>query len=205
MYEDIVYFGSLDHNIYAVSLSDGREVWRFATRGAVASTPLIMNGRVYIGSFGKRFYALNASTGDPLWATPFLAQNWFWTRAVSDGVTVYVGSLDGNLYALNADTGNHVWPSPFDTGGPIVSAPALVPEGVAVANDKGDLFLVRTQDGQEIRSFSAKDPIRAPLSSSGSIVYISAMNHSIRAADLEDGFYRELWCYNTKDANKQCG
>ena len=59
VYEDVVYFGSLDHNVYAVSLKDtgslraGDEMWRFETDGAVAATPLVMNGRVYIGSFDR--------------------------------------------------------------------------------------------------------------------------------------------------------
>jgi outer membrane protein assembly factor BamB len=206
VYEDIVYFGSLDHNVYAVTLDEGREIWRFKTNGAVASTPLLMGGRVYIGSFDRQFYALEASTGTEVWFSPFKAENWFWTNAVSDGATIYVGSLDGNLYALNADTGLLVWPTPFETGDPIVSAPALIPEGVIVANDKGDLFLVRTQDGQEIRSFSAKDNIRAPLvaPSQDSVFYFSAMNNSIRAADLEGGFWTELWCYNTKEKETRC-
>ena len=206
VHEDIVYFGSLDHNVYAVTLNEGKEIWRFETKGAVASTPLVMDGRVYIGSFDKRFYALDATTGAEVWFSPFKAGNWFWTKAVSDGATIYVGSLDGNLYALNADTGLPVWPTPFETNEPIVSAPVLVPEGVIVANDKGDLFLVRTQDGQEIRSFSAKDHIRAPLvsPSTDSVIYFSAMNHSIRAADLKDGFWTEIWCYDTKKEVNQC-
>ena len=206
VYEDIVYFGSLDHNVYAITLSEGREIWRFQTKGAVASTPLVMDGRVYIGSFDSHFYALNAATGTEVWFSPFKAGNWFWTKAVSDGATIYVGSLDGNLYAINADTGLPVWPTPFETDDPIVSAPALVPEGVIVANDKGDLFLVRTQDGQEIRSFSAKDHIRAPLTvpSPDSVVYFSSMNNSVRAADLKDGFWTELWCYDTKKKTTQC-
>jgi outer membrane protein assembly factor BamB len=211
VYEDAVYFGSLDHNVYAVTLTDrgnlseGQEMWRFPTNGAVASTPLIMDGRVYIGSFDRRFYALDAASGAEVWAAPFKAESWFWTRAVSDVDTIYVGSLDGNLYALDANTGVPRWPFPFETNAPIVSAPAVVSEGVLVANDMGDLFLVRPRDGTEIRSFSAKGHIRAPLTVSDSVVYFSAMNHSIRAANLEGGFWRELWCYDTKKSTTQCG
>ena len=213
VYEDTVYFGSLDHNVYAVTLIArrnlnliaGDEIWRFPTKGAVASTPLVMDGRVYIGSFDSRFYALDAGTGAQVWEVPFKANSWFWTKAVSDGDTIYVGSLDGNLYALDIAGGNEKWR--FETDDPIISAPALVPEGVVVANDKGDLSLVRVQDGQEIRSFSAKDHIRAPLAapSPDSVIYFSAMDHSVRAADLEDGFWKPLWCYDTKNPTTQCG
>jgi len=165
-----------------------------------------MDGRVYIGSFDKNFYSLDADTGTEIWNDPFEANNWFWTQAVSDGDTIYVGSLDGYLYAIDAKTGTAVWTSPFDTGAPIVSTPALISEGVTVANDKGDIFLIRAQDGQEIRSFSAKDHIRAPLTTSppGSVIYFTSMNHSVWAADLDDGFWKEVWCFNTKDKNTKC-
>ena len=204
VYDNTVYFGSLDHRVYAVTLDDGQEKWHFETGGAVASSPLIMNGRIYIGSFDRKFYSLDAETGAEVWASPFKAENWFWSTAVSDGANIYVGSLDGNLYALNANTGIPAWPAPLETGEPIISAPVVIPEGIVVANDKGDVFLVRKQDGKEIRSFSVKDHIRAPLSHTESIVYISAMNHSIRATDMEGGFWRELWCYDSEKSTQRC-
>ena len=208
VYEDVVYFGSLDHNVYAVSLKDtgslraGDEMWRFETDGAVAATPLVMNGRVYIGSFDRRFYSLDAFSGQEAWAEPFEAENWFWSKAVSDGATVYVASLDGNLYSLDSTSGAERWR--FEAQSPIIAAPALVPSGVAVATDNGDIYLVRSTDGTEIRDFAARDHIRAPLTASGSIVYFSAMNHTVRAVDLQQGFWTELWCFNTKESNRQC-
>ena len=212
IHEDIVYFGSLDHTVYAVSISNqnnrsqGQEIWRFLTDGAVASTPLVSNGKVSIGSFDRHFYALKASTGQQAWVKPFEAQNWFWTKAVAspDESTIFVGSLDGNLYALNSATGAHVWPVPFNTESPIMSSPAVIPEGVVVANDDGEVYLIRTQDGREIRSFSAKDRIRAPILASESMVYFSAMNHTIRSASLKDGFWTEIWCRDTKGDTRPC-
>ena len=210
MHEDIIYFGSLDRNVYAVALKDtsnhnaGDLVWSFVTNGAVASTPLVTAGRVYIGSFDHKFYALDAGTGEAIWPAPFTADNWFWTKAISDGDTIYAGSLDGNLYALDADTGNPVWPEPFKTEGPIVSAPVLIPEGVVVASDDGSIYLVRMEDGREIRSFTTNDHIRAPLAASDSVVYFSGMDHFLRAADLSEGFWREMWCYNTKEEARGC-
>ena len=204
VHEGTVYLGSLDHNVYAISLDDGEELWRFATGGGVASTPLVDGGRVYIGSFDRHFYALDATSGAEAWVQPFRAENWFWTKAVTDGGNIYVGSLDGNLYAISVASGQSAWPKPFETGQPIVSAPALVPDGVVVANDNGDIYLVRARDGQQIRPFSARDRIRAPLTSSESVIYFSAMDHSVRAADLEGGFWKELWCHDTREDRQQC-
>ncbi len=210
VYEDVVYFGSLDHNVYAVAIRNmgahraGDEVWRFETEGAVAATPLVLNGRVYIGSFDRKFYALDASTGQESWAAPFEAGNWLWSTAVSDGATVYVASLDGNLYALDATNGTERWRFETDPKSPIIAAPALVPAGVAVATDNGDVYLVRTTDGTEIRGVPDFDHIRAPLTASGSIVYFSAMDHTVRAVDLQQGFWTEMWCFNTKESTARC-
>ena len=58
---------------------------------------------VYVGSYDKNVYALNAKTGVKLWsyATGDIVAS---SPAVGNGV-VYVGSYDKNVYALNAKTG----------------------------------------------------------------------------------------------------
>lgn len=208
IHEDVAFFGSLDNNVYAVAVRNtgrhraGEEVWRFETDGAVAATPLVLNGKVYIGSFDRSFYALDALSGQHEWPAPFLAGNWFWSTAISDGTTIYVASLDGNLYALDAGNGVEKWR--FETEHPIVSTPALVPQGIVVATDNGDVYLVRTSDGTVISDFSVRDHVRAPLTASGSIVYFSAMDHTVHAYDLQRGFWDKNWCFNTKDNNRQC-
>ena len=204
----MAFFGSLDNNIYAVAVRNtgrhraGEEVWRFETDGAVAATPLLLNGKVYIGSFDRSFYALDAFSGQHEWPAPFQADNWFWSTAISDGANIYVASLDGNLYALDANSGVEKWR--FETENPIVSTPTLVPRGIVVATDNGDAYLVRASDGTMISDFSVRDHIRAPLTASGSIVYFSAMDHTVHAYDLERGFWDKNWCFNTKDSNRQC-
>jgi len=85
-----------------------------------------------------------------------------------------------------------------------VASPTLIPEGLVAASDDGNVYLIRVSDGREIRSFSNEEKIRAPLISVGSSIYLSDMGHILRSADLEDGFWRERWCYNTKEDNNKC-
>ena len=42
--------------------------WSYATGGRVESSPAVANGVVYIGSWDRNVYALNASTGALLWS-----------------------------------------------------------------------------------------------------------------------------------------
>ena len=82
-------------------------LWESAI-SASSSSPAVVNGVVYIGSFeNNNVYALNAATGALIWkyTTGF---NVFSSPAVANGV-VYVGSRDGNVYALNAGTGALIW------------------------------------------------------------------------------------------------
>jgi outer membrane protein assembly factor BamB len=214
--EGVVYFGALDGTVYAVSTTNtnqvgqGELIWSHKTSGAIASTALVFprsindsKGGLFIGSFDKMFYALDLE-GNLLWQEPFKASNWFWNTAIYHANVIYVGSMDGNLYAIDALTGKSVWSSPFTTGGPIVSSPTIVESGIAVGSDDGNVYLVDSSTGREIRSFTTKDKVRADLTAENSNIYFSDTDHNIRSADLKDGFWIELWCYNTKKLSNNC-
>ena len=46
----MVYFGSGDGNVYALSAATGAKLWNFATGAAIFPSPAVANGVVYIGS-----------------------------------------------------------------------------------------------------------------------------------------------------------
>jgi outer membrane protein assembly factor BamB len=93
-------------------------VWRFETRGAVKSSPVIGDGRVFVGSDDGCVYAIDFVRGGKVWAyeteggveaAPLLLEG-----------TVYVGGTDGFLYALDAATGRLKWK--YETGSQILGA-----------------------------------------------------------------------------------
>jgi len=51
--------GSGDGNVYALAASDGSQRWQVQTGDAVLSTPAVVNGTVYVGSFDNNIYALS--------------------------------------------------------------------------------------------------------------------------------------------------
>jgi outer membrane protein assembly factor BamB len=81
-------------------------LWKFNTGGPVDS-PVVSDGVVYFGSLDDKIYALNASTGAPIWNYT-TDGNVLSPAAVAEGM-IYVGSEDFNVYALNASTGAYVW------------------------------------------------------------------------------------------------
>src|SRR5579863_5788125 len=62
-----LYFGSYDHNLYAVDAASGALHWKFGTKGRIPASPAVANGRVYFGSYDSNFYALDSATGALVW------------------------------------------------------------------------------------------------------------------------------------------
>lgn len=112
---------SANHDESALSPANAAQLskaWSFKTGGAIAASPAVVGGVVYIGSWDGYFYALNASTGQQLWRT-YLGQTnnlancdtlaGITSSATVDGGVVYVGGGDSNFYALDAGTGAVLW------------------------------------------------------------------------------------------------
>jgi len=58
--DGIVYFGSNDHNLYALNATSGQQKWFFQTGGRVRSSPTVINDVVYVGSEDGNLYAIFA-------------------------------------------------------------------------------------------------------------------------------------------------
>ena len=82
------------------------------------STPLVIDGIMYVTSAWSKVFALNAKTGAPIWTYDPKVPGRVGVNACCDAVNrgaaawkgrIYVGTLDGRLIALDAATGKLVW------------------------------------------------------------------------------------------------
>jgi len=191
-----VYFGSMDHFVYSVRLSDGQLDWQFETGGAVSGTPLLVDGLVVVGSFDRFIYALDpGNSGQPSWK--FRAENWFWASPVYDGSTIFAAALDGKVYALSPASGHLKWD--FDLESPVVSTPLITGDGLAVASDSGRLHLLYTNlsGEQEKWFYDIGVSVRAPLTGSGAALYLGDTDGMVRRINITGGS-REEWKISTK-------
>jgi hypothetical protein len=126
----------------------GTERWRFETDHWVSSSPTVADGTVFVGSWKKHLYAVDADSGAERWqfgdgwsrpSEPLMPSS----PTVADG-TVFVGSRDGNLYAVDADSGAERWR--FGTDRWVRSSPTVADGTVFVGSNDGNLYAIHTGD-----------------------------------------------------------
>ena len=174
---DTIYFGSWDHNLYALDIETGQQRWIFSTGSRINSTPAIVSGVVYFGSNDGHLYAVDADTGKELWK--------FRTRfpvvtapAVADG-KVFFGADDYYFYALDAIRGTKIWR--FNTGGTVESS-AVVEDGlVYVASSSNYVYVLNAANGRFRLRFKIFDAPSGTLAINNGTGLISNINGALYA------------------------
>lgn len=150
-----VYFGSGDHNIYALDAETGKLKWKHLAGDVVHSSPAVVNGVLYIGCWDGAMYALDAQSGELKWkfATgtdpSHFMQGIPGSAAVSEGVVVF-GSRDNNLYALDANSGQLIWKRDNQNSW-VIASPAILDGVVYVTTSDSFKFrAINLKTGQEL-------------------------------------------------------
>lgn len=63
VYENKVYFASLDKNLYCINLDTLKEEWKWMAGARIFASPVCINEKIYIGSNTGRLSELNRETG----------------------------------------------------------------------------------------------------------------------------------------------
>jgi outer membrane protein assembly factor BamB len=161
--------------------------WSFSTGERVQSSPTVVGGTVFVGSYDGNVYALDASDGTERWrfetGRPVAS-----SPLVTDG-TVYIGGGDGNVYALDASDGTEQWR--FETDGRVGSSPTVVGGTVYIGSEDENVYALSTTDGTEQWRFDTSDEVMSSPTVADGTVYIGSMDSSVFAVDVNDG--TEQW------------
>jgi outer membrane protein assembly factor BamB len=154
--------------------------WSFQTGGGVGSTPVICEGRVYVGSQDKNVYCLDARDGEFLWSFMTGARIKS-SVAVADG-RVYVGPDDGTVYCLDAKNGSCLWET--EAGGYIEasfkavtgirSSPVVVNDRVYVGSLDTNLYCLDVDSGDIVWAYKTGGYITSSPAVSDGAVYITS-------------------------------
>src|SRR4051812_40538695 len=128
--------------------------WTGATGAAIASSPAVAEGVVYVGSNDGKLYAFDAtgvsgctaSTCAPLWTAA--TGGAITSSPAYDAGVVYVGSSNGKLYAFDAKGVTNCSGSPTTctplwtaaTGGPVTTSPAVTNGVVYVGSNDAKVY-----------------------------------------------------------------
>lgn len=222
IYDNAIYFGSDDGNVYSVDAENGRQLWKTSTRGPVPCTPAIVKGTVYVGSYDGKFYALDTKTGNVKWkfategerrfeakglhgmqpkmqtiADPF--DIYLSSPVVTEG-SVYFGSGDGHLYALDAESGKLRWR--FKTGDVVHASPAYANGVLFVGSWDSYFYAVDAKSGKEKWRFhGGEDSLihnQVGFQSSAAVVdgvvYTGCRDAQLYSLDAETG--KEKWKFD---------
>lgn len=136
---DQLYVGTMSGEVLAINWKKGEILWRFEAPRAKQpfyASAAATNDLVIIGGRDKHVYALDRSSGKPVWN--FAAKKKVDSSPVVAGGTVYVGSSDGNLYVLDLANGSER--THFSLGKEITGSPAVADNRLVIGTMEGVVY-----------------------------------------------------------------
>ncbi len=161
---DKLYVSGGDYGklFFAVDSQTAQQVWQHTLGGndnyVKVSSPAVANGVVYVsaGYPQQKLYAIDVSNGQLKWQVTFgNVGDWnYLSSPVVAGDKVLVGTTTGKLVVLDAATGNSLYE--YQTGGAIISSPAVASGMIYVASTDGTLYgFASTDTTNPVASISA--------------------------------------------------
>ncbi len=156
--------------------------------GLLYASPVVCNGRVYIGSGDGRMYAFDAATGATLWVGPQQSLFFLDSAAASHGL-VFASSLYSTFLAYKADTGEIAWTSQLRD---VRASPTLHGRTLYVGSFDGRLAALDAETGAPKWSTNAECCIfdQAPVVDGGRVFQMRT-DDTLTAYDAQSG--EQLW------------
>ena len=152
---NVLYFGAMDGNFYALDAEFGKVLWKYETKTPVFARATIANKRVYLTTSDDIIYCLEQATGKWIWhykrGGNFITTVHGNSTPAIDGGLAYVGFSDGYLVALNAADGNLVWEQKIHRGTKFTDVDAMVlldGDRLYVPSYDGELYALERAKGR---------------------------------------------------------
>jgi len=169
--------------------------WQYFFPCSTYSSPVVVDGVLYTGSYCGDFEALDAVTGQVLWSKSYLG-GVIDSAAVADGVVYVTAKEAATVYAFNASTGAPVWTA--HTGDWIYSNPTVWNGIVFVGAADGKLYAFDAGSGTTLWTTAALNIIESPSVADG-IAYVGASDGHLYALDAATG--ASIWTADTGGSN----
>ncbi len=134
--DGIVYFASVDSNLYALDARTGWVIWRFRMAKGSVTNPLCVEGNIIIGSADGFLYCVEKSSAREVWRFKSEHQVSGSPLLYNDGL--YFGAADGSFYCVDQKTGRQRWK--FITGGAITGTPVGMNDLIFIGSTDMELY-----------------------------------------------------------------
>jgi len=157
------------------------------------ASPIVSEGKVFVGGTGNVFIAINANTGKILWK--FQTEGSVESKPAFDKNTVFFGASDGFFYALDGQTGDVIWKYKLSTE--VLAAPVIFKDKIYFITQNNTLYALDKEKGawkwQYAREMHGKINIRARSSPAidNNMIYMGFSDGTLVCLDAETG--REIW------------
>jgi outer membrane protein assembly factor BamB len=139
----------LDGEVVALDARTGKVVWRHVI-GPSETSPLVADGRVYVGDWTGRVYALSAKTGAEVW--DYQTGGQVKGAVALTGHRLFAGSYDHHLYAIDARNGHLIWRATSQDRlggrGTFYSTPATAYGRVYIGSTDGKVYSFGASTGE---------------------------------------------------------
>lgn len=158
---DRIFLAGCDGRLHVIDAADGRETASVEIDGPTGTTPAAAGDRVFFGTEGGAFYAIDHRTAEVAWRTAGSGgQAYRSSAAIADGLVI-VGSRGRAVEALRLDDGARAWRHPMR--GRVDASPIIVdvegdgaPRPAAVVADAaGTIALLDATSGDALWEFDA--------------------------------------------------
>jgi len=157
------------------------------------ASPIVSEGKVFVGGTGNVFIAINAKTGKILWK--FQTEGSVDSKPAYDDGIVFFGASDGLFYALDSNTGNVIWK--YKLSSEILSTPLIYKGKIYFITQNNTLYALDKEKGawkwQYARETHGKITIRGRSSPAvkDDMIYMGFSDGTLVCLDIETG--REIW------------
>jgi len=194
-YRGRVFGAFLNGYVVAGDARTGKEIWETKLNAHLESSPLAVDGRLYLGTDTTNLVALRAADGKVVWS--FNSPGAIKASPSYHEGRVFASDYESSAYALDARTGKLIWRTntsevpPYGEGG-FFSSPAVAFGRVYDARDDGTVYAFDERTGKVAWAFQAGgaiygSPAVARVPGTPPTVYIGAENGRLYALDARTG------------------
>lgn len=167
-------------------------VWNYTTGFPVYSSPAVVDGTVFVGSWDGKVYALDARTGEEVWT--FDTGTAISSSPAVHHSVVFVGAGDGMVYSLDGRAGYEEWK--YETGASISSSPAVAGGIVYIGSDDHFVYALNETTGALVWKVDTGQIVDSSPVVVDGVVYIGSDDWNVYALDAATG--TEVWRFATE-------